>query len=152
MENHNMTEEDKYRELMKKAGDLEAKAKKKEDKNPTREADEDAVNLYIGSIQAKLALLEKFWIWLFNISHLVEVGLITYIHTYIFLILKYIFNHHFVFFPVFLWAFMASSNFYLRLFVIDWTVLKPSSSTSLVSLVSVWSLRFILVYDGWGML
>ena len=70
MENHNMTEEDKYRELMKKAGDLEAKAKKKEDKNPTREADEDAVNLYIGSIQAKLALLEKFWIWLFNISHL----------------------------------------------------------------------------------
>ena len=55
-----MTEEDKYRELMKKAGDLEAKAKKKEDKNATREADEDAVNLYIGSIQAKLALLEKF--------------------------------------------------------------------------------------------
>ena len=57
MDNQKMTEEDKYRELMKKAGDLELKARKKEDNNINREADEDAVNLYIGSIQAKLALL-----------------------------------------------------------------------------------------------
>lgn len=42
---------------MRKAENLEAKAKLKEDKYVSRETDEDAVNLYIGSIQAKLALL-----------------------------------------------------------------------------------------------
>ena len=45
---------------MKKASDLQSKAKKKEDNRLSLEADADTVNLYIGSIQAKLALLEKF--------------------------------------------------------------------------------------------
>ena len=56
-----MTEEEKYQELMRKAENMESKAKRKEDSNMKKEADEEAVNLYIGSIQAKLALLEKFW-------------------------------------------------------------------------------------------
>ena len=37
---------------------MENKAKFREDVK--KEGDEEAVNLYIGSIQAKLALLEKF--------------------------------------------------------------------------------------------
>ena len=60
MENRSLTEEQKYQELMKKASDLQSKAKKKEDNRLSLEADADTVNLYIGSIQAKLALLEKF--------------------------------------------------------------------------------------------
>ena len=55
-----MTEEEKYQELMRKAENMESKAKRKEDSSMKKEADEEAVNLYIGSIQAKLALLEKF--------------------------------------------------------------------------------------------
>ena len=36
---------------------MESKAKRKEDNTVKRAADEEAVDLYIGSIQAKLALL-----------------------------------------------------------------------------------------------
>lgn len=43
---------------MNKASLMENKAKSKE--NMKKDTDEDAINLYIGSIQAKLALLEKF--------------------------------------------------------------------------------------------
>jgi len=45
--------------MLKKANNLETRAKQKEEFR--KEGDEEAVNLYIGSIQAKLALLEKFW-------------------------------------------------------------------------------------------
>lgn len=41
--------------MLKKASEMENKAKFKEQRR--KEGDEDAVNLYIGSIQAKLALL-----------------------------------------------------------------------------------------------
>jgi len=44
--------------MLKKANNLENRAKQKEEFR--KEGDEEAVNLYIGSIQAKLALLEKF--------------------------------------------------------------------------------------------
>lgn len=46
--------------MLKKANNLETRAKQKEEFR--KDGDEEAVNLYIGSIQAKLALLEKFWI------------------------------------------------------------------------------------------
>lgn len=41
--------------MLKKASAMEIKAKMKEELR--KDGDEDAVNLYIGSIQAKLALL-----------------------------------------------------------------------------------------------
>jgi hypothetical protein len=44
--------------MLNKATYMENQAKIKEDLR--KSGDEDAVNLYIGSIQAKLALLEKF--------------------------------------------------------------------------------------------
>lgn len=53
-----MTQEQKYKEMLSKATAMENKAKIKQDSR--KNGDEDAVNLYIGSIQAKLALLEKF--------------------------------------------------------------------------------------------
>lgn len=44
--------------MLKQANSLETRAKQKEEFR--KEGDEEAVNLYINSIQAKLALLEKF--------------------------------------------------------------------------------------------
>ena len=57
-EDKKLSKEEKYSEMLKKASAMESKAKLKEQLR--QDGDEDAVNLYIGSIQAKLALLEKF--------------------------------------------------------------------------------------------
>lgn len=58
MSNEKLSKEEKYKEMLSKATYMENQAKIKEDLR--KNGDEDAVNLYIGSIQAKLALLEKF--------------------------------------------------------------------------------------------
>ena len=57
--NDSISKEDKYKEMLRRAAAMENKAKVKEEVK--REGDDEAVNLYIGSIQAKLAILEKFW-------------------------------------------------------------------------------------------
>lgn len=57
-ENEKMPEEQKYNEMLRRAEQMEKRAKFKEELK--KEGDEDTVNLYIGSIQAKLAILEKF--------------------------------------------------------------------------------------------
>ena len=44
--------------MLRRAAAMENKAKVKEEVK--KEGDDEAVNLYIGSIQAKLAILEKF--------------------------------------------------------------------------------------------
>lgn len=44
--------------MIKKASNLQNRAKQKEQMR--KQGDEEAINLYIGSIQAKLALLQKF--------------------------------------------------------------------------------------------
>lgn len=53
-----LSKEEKYNVMLKRAAMMENKAKMKE--GVRKDGDLDAVNLYIGSIQAKLALLEKF--------------------------------------------------------------------------------------------
>jgi hypothetical protein len=58
IDNGRLSKEEKYTEMLKKANNLENRAKQKEEFR--KDGDEEAVNLYIGSIQAKLALLEKF--------------------------------------------------------------------------------------------
>ena len=55
MSNDKLSKEEKYKEMLSKATHMENQAKIKEDLR--KNGDEDAVNLYIGSIQAKLALL-----------------------------------------------------------------------------------------------
>jgi hypothetical protein len=58
IDNGKLSKEEKYTEMLKQANSLETRAKQKEEFR--KEGDEEAVNLYINSIQAKLALLEKF--------------------------------------------------------------------------------------------
>ena len=55
MENESMSKEEKYKEMLRRAAVMENRAKVKEE--VMRDGDEEAVNLYIGSIQAKLAIL-----------------------------------------------------------------------------------------------
>ena len=61
IDNESMSKEEKYKELMSKANLMENKARFKEEMatGGTHES-EEAMNLIIGSIQAKLALLDKF--------------------------------------------------------------------------------------------
>lgn len=60
IEDQHMSKEQKYKELMTKATMMENKAKFKEEMGGSGVENEQAMNLIIGSIQAKLALLDKF--------------------------------------------------------------------------------------------
>ena len=55
IDNESISKQDKYKEMLRRAAAMENKAKVKEEVR--KEGDEEAVNLYIGSIQAKLAIL-----------------------------------------------------------------------------------------------
>lgn len=55
IEDGKLSKEQKYSQMLKKASQMQKKAKIKEQLR--KDGDEEAVNLYIGSIQAKLALL-----------------------------------------------------------------------------------------------
>ena len=55
IENQNISKEERYKEMLRRAAVMQNKAKVKEE--VMKDGDEKAVNLYIGSIQAKLAIL-----------------------------------------------------------------------------------------------
>jgi hypothetical protein len=60
MSDEHLSEEEKYQQLVRKVQKLEARAYKKENNVTSGDANEEALNYYIGSIQAKLTLLEQF--------------------------------------------------------------------------------------------
>ena len=55
IENQNISKQERYKEMLRRAAAMQNKAKVKE--QVMKDGDEEAVNLYIGSIQAKLAIL-----------------------------------------------------------------------------------------------